>query len=150
MEFLKANKDDLPEILALQKLAYQENAVRYNDPNIPPLRQTLDDLITEMEQQIFLKAVVDGTIIGSVRGCLKDGYAFIEKLIVHPDYQNQGIGRTLMSSIEQEFDVSMFRLVTGHLDDKNISLYSKLGYEIYGEQTQITPTLSFVHMEKKV
>ena len=81
---------------------------------------------------------------------MQDNYAFIEKLIVHPDYQNQGIGRKLMQSIEQEFDVTIFRLVTGHLDDKNISLYSKLGYVIYGEQEQISPTLSFVKMEKNI
>ena len=36
MKIQKANEQDLSEILALQKLAYQENAVRYNDFDIPP------------------------------------------------------------------------------------------------------------------
>jgi ribosomal protein S18 acetylase RimI-like enzyme len=147
-----ANQDDLAEILALQKLAYQENAVRYNDINIPPLTETLDEMIEESKSHIFLKAVVDDVIIGSVRGCKKDdcAYAYIERLIVHPNYQNQGIGRKLMTAIEQELNASVYRLVAGHLDDKNISLYSKLGYVIYGEQIQISPNLSYVHMEKSV
>jgi len=138
----------LPEILALQKSAYQENAIRYNNSNIPPLQQTLDELNVEIEHKIFLKAVIDDIIVGSVRGCKKDDHAFIEKLIVHPDYQNQGIGRKLMLAIENEFETSAFRLFTGHLDDKNISFYSKLGYEIYGEQEYVSPELSFIHMEK--
>jgi len=88
MKILKACKDDLLEILTLQKSAYQENAVRYNNSNIPPLLQTLDELKTEMEYKIFLKAVINDVIVGSVRACKKDDYVFIEKLIVHPDYQN--------------------------------------------------------------
>ena len=150
MKILKAYVNDLPEILALQKSAYQENAIRYNDPNIPPLQQTLNELNIEIERKIFLKAVIDDIIVGSVRGAKKDDHAFIEKLIVHPDYQNQGIGRKLMLAIENEFDTSVFRLFTGHLDAKNISLYSKLGYVIYGEQEHVTPELCFIHMEKLV
>ena len=148
MEILKVNKDDLPEILTLQKSAYQENAIRYNNPNIPPLQQTLDDLNAEFEYKIFLKAVINDIIIGSVRACKKDDQTFIEKLIVHPDYQNQGIGSKLMLAIENEYKSNVFRLFTGHLDDKNISLYSKLGYVIYGELEYISPELSFIHMEK--
>ena len=53
MKILKAYVDDLPEILALQKSAYQENAIRYNDPNIPPLQQTLNELNIEIERKIF-------------------------------------------------------------------------------------------------
>ena len=78
-----ANKNDLSEILSLQKLAYQENAVRYNDSNIPPLTQTLNELIEEAASHIILKAVADSVIIGSVRGSERSGYGYIERLIVH-------------------------------------------------------------------
>jgi len=53
-----------------------------------------------------------------------------------------------MSVIENEFETHVYRLFTGHLDDKNISLYSKLGYVIYGEREYVSPELSFIHMEK--
>ena len=58
MKIQKADKNDLPEILALQKSAYHENAVRYNDSNIPPLLQTLDELNAEIEQKFFLKPLL--------------------------------------------------------------------------------------------
>jgi ribosomal protein S18 acetylase RimI-like enzyme len=148
MNIQHASQNDLAEILALQKLAYQENAVRYNDPCIPPLMQTLNDLTEEARSYIFLKAVAEDTIIGSVRGCKHDGYAVIERLFVHPEYQNRGVGRKLMAAIEQELDTPVFRLFTGHLDDKNISLYYKLGYVICGDITHVSPNLSFIHMEK--
>jgi ribosomal protein S18 acetylase RimI-like enzyme len=150
MTIQHASPDDLAEILALQKLAYQENAARYNDPCIPPLTQTLDGLIEQAKSHIFLKAVADDTIIGSVRGCERDGFAVIERLIVHPEFQNRGIGRKLMAAIEQEFNTPVFRLFTGHLDDKNMSLYSKLGYKIYGDAERVSANLSFIHMEKRM
>ncbi|MCL1819117.1 MAG: GNAT family N-acetyltransferase [Oscillospiraceae bacterium] len=149
MTIQHANINDLDEILTLQKLAYQENAARYDDNNIPPLAETLDNIIEQAKSHIILKAVDGGIIIGSVRGREEDGCAVIERLFVHPDYQNLGIGRKLMTAIEQEFNTTVFRLFTGHLDDKNIALYSKLGYSVYGEEEKISPNLSFIHMEKK-
>ena len=148
MTIQHANKNDLAEILALQMLAYQENAVRYNDANIPPMTQTLDELTEQAKSHIILKAVAGDIIVGSVRGCEQDGHAVIERLIVHPGHQNQGIGRKLMAAIEQEFSVPVYRLFTGHLDEKNLSLYSKLGYTVYGDEEIISPNLRFIHMEK--
>nr|HPO51172.1 GNAT family N-acetyltransferase [Spirochaetota bacterium] len=52
----KAEYDDLEEILTLQKFSYEENGRRYNNFNIPPLTQTLDDIREEFKKQIFLKA----------------------------------------------------------------------------------------------
>ena len=147
IKILKSNENDLPEILELQKLCFSENAIRYNDPNIPPLKQTLDELIEEAKSHVILKAVDGAKIIGSVRGCRKTDHCYIGRLIVHPDYQNQGIGRRLMAAMENEFGDSVFELTAGHLDDKNISLYQKLGYKTYGTE-KISDNLSFVLMRK--
>ena len=34
-----------------------------------------------------------GQIVGSIRGHVKDGTLFFAKLVVHPDFRRQGIGR---------------------------------------------------------
>jgi len=52
-------KCDLDEILALQKLAYKNEAEIYNDFTIPPLIQTLEDLKEEAKESIVLKVVED-------------------------------------------------------------------------------------------
>lgn len=44
MEIVQASVTDAEEILKLQKLAYQIEAERYNDYNIPPLKQTIEEI----------------------------------------------------------------------------------------------------------
>lgn len=118
------NKD----ILALQKLAYKAEAEIYGDYSIPPLLQTLDELTEETKKSIILKYIDNGKIVGSVRAFKKDGTCYIGKLIVHPDYQNKGIGKKLMAAIEKHFEGLCYELFTGHLSEKNLTIYEKLGY----------------------
>ena len=139
---------DLEEVLNLQKLAYHENAMRYNDFAIPPLTQTLEDLKEESKSSIILKVVEDRMIVGSVRAFEKDGSCYIGRLIVHPDYQNKGIGKKLMKAIEKCFEGVRFELFTGHLDEKNLAFYEKLDYKRFREE-KINHSLWFVYLEKK-
>lgn len=118
-----ATKNDLEDILKLQKLAYQENAIRYNDFSILPLTQTLEELKKESESSIILKVVEGGMIVGSVRAFEKDGSCYIGRLIVHPGYQNKGIGKKLMKAIEKCFEGVRLELFTGYLDEKNLAFY---------------------------
>jgi GNAT superfamily N-acetyltransferase len=148
MKILKAQKEDLPEILALQKLCYYEHAVKYNDFNIPPLTQTLEEIETESGSCIILKAVEETKIVGSIRAFEKDGTCFIGRVIVHPDYQNLGIGRKLMSEIEMLFNgAARFELFTGFRDDKNLYFYNKLGYKPF-KNVKVTEDLTLVYLEK--
>jgi hypothetical protein len=63
----QATEDDAGIILSLQKLAYQSEAKRYNDYTLPPLLQTFEEILADFRKQVFLKAVISGEIIGSVR-----------------------------------------------------------------------------------
>jgi len=148
LEIVKADERDMAEILVLQKLAFYEVGVRYNDPDTTPLPQTLEELIEESEGQTFLKAVIDGKIVGAIRGRLDGNVCRVSKVMVHPEHQNRGIGRKLMNAIEKEFDVDVFELRTGHLDKITIALYEKLGYELTGEKEKMSETLYFVRMRK--
>ncbi|GAF91399.1 unnamed protein product [marine sediment metagenome] len=148
MKIKDAKFKDLNCILELQKICYQENAIRYNDSNIQPLTQTIDDLEKEFSEQLFLKIEKNSKIIGSVRAFSKNNICYIGKLIVHPEYQNMGIGTRLMNEIEKRFGkVLKYELFTGYKDDKNICLYNKLSYKIYDEKA-INDNLKLVFMEK--
>ncbi|MFZ5987920.1 MAG: GNAT family N-acetyltransferase [Bacillota bacterium] len=142
-----ATKYDFEDILKIQKLAYQENAIRYHDITIKPLTQTLEDLKKESEGSFILKVVEDRMIVGSVRAFEKDGSCYIGRLIVHPGYQNKGIGKRLMKAIEKCFEGVRFELFTGHLDEKNLTFYEKLGYKRFKEE-KINDALRFVYFEK--
>ena len=50
MDILRADKEDLKEILELQYLAYQSEAALFGGKKIPPLTETLEELEAEYEQ----------------------------------------------------------------------------------------------------
>lgn len=143
-----ASPEDAASILELQKLAYQSEAQLYNDFSIPPLTQTLEELTRDFLDKVVLKAQIGDEIVGSVRGFQVESTCYIERLIVRPDFQGQGIGTALMEQIEWCCgQAQRFELFTGHKSERNIHLYERLGYEIFRNE-EINKTLSFVFMEK--
>jgi len=146
---LPASWEDLPEILALQKLAYRSEAELNNDYNIPPMTQTMREIIEELGQRHFLKAVLDAHIVGSVRAHL-DGVqtCHIGRLIIHPEYQNRGMGKQLMSTIEARFaGAKRYELFTSDRSTRNIYLYQKLGYNIFRCE-RLSDRVNLLYMEK--
>jgi ribosomal protein S18 acetylase RimI-like enzyme len=144
----RAVTDDAEEILSLQKIAYQSEAEIYNDFTIPPLTQTLEGIKKDFETQFFLKAVAGGKIIGSVRAFMKEGTCYVGRLIVHPDFQNQGIGTQLMNRVEKTFkEAKRFEIFTGHKSERNLYLYEKLGYKRF-ETVTASEKLIIVYLEK--
>ena len=141
--------DDAGEILSLQKKAYQSEAEIYDDFTIPPLTQTLEEIKKDFESQFFLKAIIDEKIIGSVRAFMKEGTCYVGRLIVHPDFQNQGIGTQLMNRVEKTFkEAKRFEIFTGHKSERNLYLYEKLGYQRLKTVTA-SEKLTIVYLEKR-
>ena len=78
---------------------------------MPQIEQTLESLTAEFSHYTFLKATlietdhsrsldsglrrndINEVVVGSVRAYVKDDICYISRLVVLPEYQNQGIGR---------------------------------------------------------
>ncbi len=145
---IRAKNEDLEEILALQYLAYQSEARLFGSMDIPPLKQTIEEVCDEYEKGTILKAVDDaGTIIGSVRAYQENRTVYIGKLMVHPNMQKQGLGTKLLLAIEQEYPNQKYELFTSTKSISNIRLYEKLGYKIFKEET-VSEELQFVYLQK--
>jgi ech hydrogenase subunit C len=143
-----AHPENAPEILALQKLAYQSEAEIYQDFFLHPLTQTLDELKQDFQDKLFLKAVIQNEIVGSVRGYKVGDSCDIGRLIVKPAYQNLGIGKKLMLEIENHFpECNRFELFTGHKSRRNIYFYQKLGYRIFKSE-EVSSKRRRVFMQK--
>ena len=143
-----AHLDDAQDILDLQKLAYQSEAALYDDYSIPPLTQTLEQIQRDFQQQVVFKALLDGRIVGSVRGKLLDGTCHIGRLIVHPDFQNRGIGQRLLSRIEEHFgEARRYELFTGDRSNRNLHVYTKFGYRVFRTE-RLTKKTTIVFLEK--
>lgn len=148
VKIIRATLDDAAEILALQKLAYQSEAQIYNDWNIPPLHQTIEEIREEFKTYIFLKAVSEHSIIGSVRARIVGNTCHIGRLIVHPEWQNRGIGTRLLTEVEViSRAVPRFELFTGSHSVKNLYLYRKLGYKDFWRES-LSDRVELVHLEK--
>lgn len=131
MPIEQVEENDLRCVLALQKACFTEVARQMNQFDLPPLQQTFEDIYHEYQKSIFLKYLSDsGQIIGSVRGYAdENNICHLGKLIVHPDFQNQGIGKKLMYEIEKYFPACIkFSLFTGEETPNTLHLYTRLGY----------------------
>lgn len=116
--------------------------------DIPPLKQTIEEVCDEYEKGTVLKAVDGaGTIIGSVRAYRENETVYIGKLMVHPSMQNQGLGTKLLLAMEQEYPNQRYELFTSTKSISNIRLYEKLGYKKYKEEA-VSEELQFVYLEK--
>lgn len=145
-----AVQEDLPEILTLQLNAFGEVARRLNAASLPPLKQTLENLLEEAQNTVFLKYAENGHIAGSVRGRLDaSGICHVGKLIVDPDRRNRGIGQQLMRALEEHFrgKAAGYLLFTSEDTPETLHLYHKLGYtELYRRNEDGTV---MVFLEKK-
>ena len=146
---VKADYKDLQEILQLQYLAYQSEAALFGSKDIPPLKQTLEEVIAEYREGVILKMVDEnGVIIGSVRAKECNGTVYIGKLMVHPDRRCNGYGTKLLKEVERFYPGKRFELFTSTRSIDNIKLYRKSGYKEFFQKA-VNDELQFVYMEKK-
>lgn len=143
----KACLEDLQEILQLQYLAYQSEAALFGSNDIPPLKQTIDEVIEEYHKGVILKLVADNKIIGSIRAWETEGTVHVGKLMVHPDYRHCGYGTKLLNEIESYFSQKRFVLFTSTRSINNLRMYQRMSYKEF-ERKSITAELEFVFLEK--
>jgi GNAT superfamily N-acetyltransferase len=144
----KATADDVAAILTVQYQAYRQEAALYGEVTLPPQVETVDDFKTVLESHIVLRAIMDGIIIGSVRGCEEGGTCCIGRLVVTPDHQGKGLGGALLAAIEQEFaHVRRFELFTGHKSLKNLGFYKRRGYTEFKRHPD-SPEVTLIFLEK--
>jgi N-acetylglutamate synthase-like GNAT family acetyltransferase len=147
----QATTADAVAILAMQKEAYQSEAELYGEANVPPLHQTPEEMIRDIQTMMVLVGSHDAEIVGSVRVRLDEKKtAHVGRLIVQPDCQNQGLGRRLLAEIETAVpDAKRFELFTGHKSLKNLHLYQKAGYVEFDRKTAGSD-LTLIYLRKAV
>jgi GNAT superfamily N-acetyltransferase len=139
---------DAEAILALQKIAYEREARRYDDWTIPPMVETLDTVRDQIAQHVVLKAIADGKLAGSARGVATGNVCEVCRLSVDPALQRRGIGSALIAAIEQRFpEIEAFELFTGNRSIENLRLYERHGYR-HARTKVLSPEVSLVFLRK--
>jgi ribosomal protein S18 acetylase RimI-like enzyme len=148
VRIVDALRGDAEAILALQKIAYESEARRYNDWTIPPLVETIDTVRRQIADHVVLKAMVDGRLAGSARGVVTGNVCEVCRLSVDPALQRRGIGSTLILAIEARFPaIEAFELFTGDRSVENLRLYERHGYVRFKTEP-VSPAVSLVFLRK--
>jgi GNAT superfamily N-acetyltransferase len=134
-----ATPEDIRDIFFLQKRAFvQEAEINGGNYGISPIKQRLIELTQEFPDYTYLKAVVNKTIIGSVRAVQKGDTCFIGRLMTEPVFQNFGLGILLMNAIESTFsNVKRYELFTGEASTGNVRFYLNRGYRIFDKKEDV-------------
>jgi ribosomal protein S18 acetylase RimI-like enzyme len=137
IEISVAQQEDALEILSLQQRAFQSEAKRYNNFEIEPLKQTVEEIMKDFSNYTFLKAIYRNNIIGSVKLRKIENKCWVGRLIVEPVLQRRGIGTQLLRKSESIMsDVIEYFLYTGSESEDNINFYKKSGYNFNGKHIE--------------
>jgi GNAT superfamily N-acetyltransferase len=145
-----ARREDLTEILNLQKESYKTEAELHNEFNIPPLTQSQESVNEEFDTGwLFLKIIINDAIVASGRGITKRDTTHIAKLSVKKEFQNQKLGQKILKELESRLsDCKRYELYTGYKSERNLYIYNKLGYKEFNRQF-INDNLTLVYLEKE-
>ncbi|GAB2956803.1 GNAT family N-acetyltransferase [Amycolatopsis acidiphila] len=149
-EPLRLGEADAGELLTLQRAAYVTEARAHGDLNLPPLVETLGQLLAVLrDPACFAWGIrLSGRLVASVRVLVRAGVGEVGRLVVAPDQQRRGLGRSMMRALEELLppEVVTLRLFTGEHSSGPLALYASLGYR----ETRRTPEGSYeiVNFEK--
>ncbi|WP_320064713.1 GNAT family N-acetyltransferase [Micromonospora sp. RTGN7] len=147
-----ATPADAGEILTVQRAAYVTEAQHYSAPFLPPLTETLDEILAVLAgPTTVLVARAGHRLVGSARALISEGTAHVGRLAVAPDQQGRGIGTLLLTAVEQACAdrASRFALYTGAASQGNLRLYRRHGYEIVGNRPDDNG-ISLAMLEKRL
>ena len=152
--FELAKPEDAKELYEIQKLAYKEQLEMYQDYDTNLAVEGIDWVLFRIKHHIYYKIICDGKIIGEVdvykhkRSSL---HYEMNGVVVHPDYQNRGIGQKAIQFVEREFaDAKVWTMWTPHKTEKNHYFYEKIGYKRTGIEERINDNLILVQYGKKI
>ena len=149
MKIVKATESDILELYRLQLLTFESEAEMIASRLIPALMESEADYSGTFNQWHTYKMVDDaGKIIGGIRYQYDAGVVEVGRLMVHPNYRQQGLARKLLVFVDEQCSQDRRVLYTCTKSWINIKLYTKMGYKAVRE-IQDDTGLSFVYMEKQ-
>ena len=145
---VKADEHDIPELYALQLIAFESEAEMIGSRDVPALQESPDAHRADFSNWVTLKLVHPSRgIIGAIRYRKNGDLIEVGRLMTHPDFRRQGIARRLLGEVDLACPEETRELYTCTKSWINIRLYEKTGYKAVQEVTEESG-LSFVYMQK--
>lgn len=130
----RAGDADAPELRVLQLACWVAEALTNERLDIPALHESLTDVRHGIEVQQTWVVREGPRLVGSVRGKVSHDAWEVGRLMVAPDLAGRGLGRFLLTWIEEHApaDIHRFELFTGAKSTRNLQIYGNAGYLLEG------------------
>jgi GNAT superfamily N-acetyltransferase len=122
-----AEPQDAQDLAECVAAAYQRYIPRMGKPPGPMLANYAEEIV---QHQVWV-AEAHGEIIGGLVLIPCEDHMLLDNLVVHPNYQGQGVGRTLLGLADAEAMLQGYgelRLYTHATMIENIALYTRIGW----------------------
>lgn len=134
MEIRLVNPADVGELFTLQRACWVSEQRSNPEVDIPALGEELGDVVQWAAEDTVIVVRSGGRLVGAVRARAAGEVWDIGRLMVAPDLQGRGLGRTLLERIEAlaPETITVFELFTGAGSMRNQKMYRKAGYRQHG------------------
>lgn len=144
----RADSGDIPALYDLQLLAFESEAEMIGSRDVPALLESREHHQNDFSNWVTLKLLNDSDeIIGAIRYRRSGDVIEIGRLMVHPDFRQQGLAQRMLAEVDKACPQETKELYTCTKSWINIRLYEKTGYKAFKEVTE-NSGLSFVYMRK--
>lgn len=136
------------ELLALQRASYAVEAALIGTSDLPPLKDTPQTLARCGET--FYGYIEGDTLVGAISYKTENDDLDIHRLVVHPEHFRKGIGRSLVTFVQEAEPMCRRILVStgaGNRPAKN--LYLSLGFR-ETKEAEVAPGLRVTFFEREL
>ncbi|RAT95319.1 GNAT family N-acetyltransferase [Brevibacillus sp. Leaf182] len=130
----------------MQQRAYRVEAELIGTEDIPPLRESVEQLRTC--EETFYGFIEEGKLAGAVSFVIEGETLDIHRMIVDPVHFRKGIASQLLASVH-EHGCSKIVVATGSLNEPAVRLYERHGFTLK-DQKEVRPGLRLSFFEKTI
>lgn len=136
----------MKELFSLQKISYIMEAKLIDYYEIPPLKETFEELLVCGET--ILGYWEDDELVGALSYTIENEVLTICRMIVHPNHFRKGIAQQLLTAAEEKnAEISIYHVSTGKDNFPAKKLYQKNGYGLI-EDIEVEPGFFISNFEK--
>ncbi|MFS0554308.1 GNAT family N-acetyltransferase [Brevibacillus sp. 179-C9.3 HS] len=130
----------------IQQRAYRVEAELIGTEDIPPLRESIEQL--KACGETFYGYLVEDELAGAVSFLIEGDTLDIHRMIVDPAHFRKGIASQLLASVH-EHACSKIVVATGSLNEPAVRLYERHGYTLISKK-EVKPGLWLSFFEKAI
>ncbi len=134
----RATIQDAPAVFEILQTAFKEYSVITGQNKLEALSETVEDICREIASKAVYIAVIDDTIVGTVRLDIHGDEAYLSRFAVDYNNRNIGIGKALMSVVDKYLTGKGVRKVTLHTASRHgvlMRFYYSRGFFVEAVET---------------